>query len=214
MALPYLDRPAAGTENFAGDAPSVADTFALLIAAQQEISQAPPELEARLIIVTKYARQIGGADGATVELREGDEMVYHAGSGTLASFAGLRLPLHGSLSGQGVLEGKTLYCADSETDDRVDRAACRRVKARSMAVIPLLHNQTVIGVLKAASPYPQAFSETDIAALQVMGSVIIAAISGVAETEAKTAPPRAPISAFGVGTRGRTGFTGRRKLTR
>ena len=187
VTVNYFVTPGAGPENFVGEAPPINDAFALLIAAQQEISLAPPELEARLGIATKYARQIGGADGATIELRDGDEMVYHAGSGTLAPFLGLRLPLHGSLSGRGVLEGKTLYCADSDTDDRVDRAACRRVKARSMVVIPLLHNQTVIGVLKAASPQPQAFLDTDIAALQVMGSVIIAAMSGVAETEAKSA---------------------------
>ena len=192
LALNCFETPDAGPENLAPEnfdepTPPISDAFALLIAAQREISLAPPELEARLAIATKYARQMGGADGAAIELRDGDEMVYHAGSGTLAPFAGLRLPLKGSLSGRGVLEGKTLYCADSEKDDRVDRAACRRVKARSMVVIPLLHNQTVIGVLKAASPQPQAFSETDIAALQVMGSVIIAAMSGVAETEAKFA---------------------------
>ena len=170
-----------------GGTPPLSDAFALLIAVQQEISLAPPQLETRLAVATRYAQQIGCGSGATVELRDGDEMVYHASCGTLAPYIGLRLGLHGSLSGRSVLEGKTLYCADSETDDRVDRNACRKVNARSMAVIPLLHNGTVIGVLKAVSPRPQAFSETDIAALQVLGSVIIAAMSGVAETEAKSA---------------------------
>ena len=168
-------------------APPVPDAFALLIAAQQEISLAPPEMEARLGLATRYARQIGGGSGAVVEMRDGDEMVYYAASGTLAPSVGLRLPLQGSLSGRCVREGQTLYCADTETDDRVDRLACRKVGARSMVVIPLLSNRVVIGVLKAASPRPQAFSETDIAALQVMGSVVIAAMSGVAETEAKSA---------------------------
>ncbi len=187
MDLQGSDNLMGVAQGVSAESPPAADAFALLIAAQQEVSLAPPQRQARLFIATNYARQIGGADGATIELRDGDAMVYSTASGSLAPFIGLRLPLDGSLSGLCVRTGQTLYCADSEADDRVDRDACRRVGARSMVVVPLLHNRAVIGVLKAASPRPLAFSETDIAALQVMGSVVIAAMSGVAETEAQSA---------------------------
>ena len=181
-ASPQTFSPAAETV-----APTAEETFALLIAAQQAVSQAPPALQPRLALLTNYAQRVSGGDGAALELREDDAMVYYAASGSLAPFHGLRLPVAGSLSGRCVMEGRLLYCENSETDDRVDRAACRKVGAVSMLALPLLHNGAVIGVLKTTAKQPCAFSEQNIASLQVMGSIIIAAMSGVAEFEAKTA---------------------------
>ena len=56
-----------------------------------------------------------------------------------------------SLSGLCIAQNTTLYCKDSETDERVDREACRRVGLRSMAVVPLIHCDEPIGVLKIYS---------------------------------------------------------------
>ena len=147
-----------------------------IIGVQHAINDADPTADAVMKIVVNEARSATGAPAAVVELAEGDEMVYTATSGTASGTEGLRLSLHGSLSGRAVLAGKVLTCQDSETDDRVDREACRRVHARSMVVVPLLHANRTLGVLKVMSDQPHAFTDHHIHLLEQLATFIAAAL--------------------------------------
>jgi hypothetical protein len=105
-----------------------AKRHASLVAAQQAVTSAGCDLDAVMHAVVQGAIAAAPrAEGAVIELREGDELVYRAASGRSAAHVGLRLQLHGALSGMCLLEGKPLICPDAETDDRVDRMACRPV---------------------------------------------------------------------------------------
>src|SRR5262245_6093788 len=97
-------------------------------------------------VVVQRAQRLSGASAAAIELREGDEMVYRAASGSAASALGLRLKIQTSLSGLCVRERVTLMCNDTESDPRVDREACRRIGVRSMLVVPLCTRGEVVGV--------------------------------------------------------------------
>jgi diguanylate cyclase (GGDEF)-like protein/PAS domain S-box-containing protein len=61
-----------------------------------------------------------------------------------------------------VEQGISLVCRDAETDDRVDRIACRHVGLRSMVVVPLPHQDGYAGVLKVYSAFPNAFTDQDV----------------------------------------------------
>lgn len=137
------------------------DLLLTVIQAQSDVARLGPDLPAVMALVTERAQQLTAADGAVIELAEGDEMVYRAASGCGTSQLGLRLARQGSLSGLSVNTNQVLICLDSEEDPRVDRAACRRVGIRSMVVVPLHHNGTVVGVLKVAARQPDAFSSRD-----------------------------------------------------
>src|SRR5688500_16984565 len=120
--------------------------------AQTEIAKLGMDLGAMLDLVADRMQVLTRAEGAIVEIAEGDEMIYRAAAGMARTQLGLRLKRQGSLSGLCVQSGEILECKDSETDSRVDREACRRVGLRSMLVAPLVYNGTSIGVLKIASP--------------------------------------------------------------
>ncbi len=113
-------------------------------------------------IVADEALKATHALGAVVELAEGDDMVYTVTSGSLKGTEGLRLALHGSLSGLSVTSGEVLVANDTETDGRVDHEACRRVHARSMICVPLRHGDRTEGVLKVMSDRPEAFADDDV----------------------------------------------------
>lgn len=106
-------------------------TLLAIIAVQQEIVETDVALHEVMGVVARAAARLTGSDAAVVELQEGAEMVYRAVAGTAANFIGLRLRATHSLSGLCVQLDRTLRCDDRETDDRVDREACRRVGARS-----------------------------------------------------------------------------------
>ena len=147
-----------------------------VIQTQTEIAKLGLDINAVMTLVVDQVQHLTHARGAVVELAEGRDMVYRAVSGGASHLLGLRLQRENSLSGCCIAEQKTLYCEDSELDDRVDREACRRVDLRSMIVVPLLHVNEPIGVLKIYSDRVQAFKPSDIHLVSLMTDLIAAAM--------------------------------------
>jgi GAF domain-containing protein len=147
-----------------------------VIQTQTAIAKLGLDINAVMTLVAEQVQLITHAKGAIVELAEEGDMVYRAVSNGANQFLGLRLKMDSSLSGLCIAQNTTLYCKDSETDERVDREACRRVGLRSMAVVPLIHCDELIGVLKIYSERINAFKESDINLLTLMSELIAAAM--------------------------------------
>jgi PAS domain S-box-containing protein len=158
-----------------------------IIATQHAVATAPRDLTTVMNTLVDRARELTDADGAVIELAEGDWMVYRAASGTAATHVGERVAIASSLSGQCVREARLLRCDDSETDPRVDREACRRVGVRSMIVVPLRHAGQIVGVLKVLSRRSNIFGIEVADMLELISGLLAAAMSQVAEFEAKQA---------------------------
>lgn len=162
-----------------------------VIAAQREVMASGLELQRVMDLVAQHARTLTDASAAVVELREGDHMVYRAAAGTATASLGLRLDVYKSLSGLCVLEARTLICTDSEIDPRVDRDASRRVRARSMVCVPLMHEASSIGALKVYAGEPDYFGEDDIFILdQMVGFITAATAFAVAQNEREASDRR------------------------
>jgi len=162
-----------------------AERLSAIVATQYDIATAELDLDVVMNLVVERAQQLTGANGAVIEMADGDEMFYRTACGTVAASVGMRLKIASSLSGYCVRTGEIINCADSETDERVDREACRRVGARSMIVVPLRDGHANVGVLKVLSPHAHAFDEQDVHTLQLMAGLIGAAINHAAEFEAR-----------------------------
>lgn len=147
-----------------------------IIQTQTSIAKLGLDLNAVMTLVAQQAQELTHAGGAVVELVEDGDMVYRAVSQNAAHLLGLRLGKQNSLSGICVAQKQSLYCPDSETDDRVDREACRRVGLRSMAVVPLLHCGEPVGVLKVYDARVDAFQPSDLKLLELMSELIAAAM--------------------------------------
>ncbi|RZI40277.1 GGDEF domain-containing protein [Herbaspirillum sp. HC18] len=154
-----------------------------IIRTQTEVAKVGFDLGQVITLVAERAQQLTNAAGAVVELAEGDDMVYRAASGIAQRQLGLRLKQQGSLSGACVRERRILKCIDSETDERVDREACRRVGLRSMIVVPLNHLDSAVGVIKVMSAKVDAFSDEDIQVLNLMSDLIAASMFHAAQFE-------------------------------
>lgn len=155
-----------------------------LLALQRSLLGARHSVDEVMQRVAGAAQEMTAAAGAVVELRDGDEMVYRAATGSAAGSEGLRLGVASSLSGACVASGETIVCQDSETDPRVDKAAARKVGARSMILIPLVHEQGTLGVLKVLSPEPAAFGDYDVAALELAAGLLAIGLANAMAFEA------------------------------
>jgi predicted signal transduction protein with EAL and GGDEF domain len=154
-----------------------------IVLVQREIAGHSLDLGVAMQSMAEHTARLTHADGSIVESLDGEDMVYRAASGTAAPHIGMRLKAAGSLSGMCVRDGAVLRCDDSETDERVDRTACRRIGLRSMIVVPLWHREQRLGVLKVISSRPRAFDEDDVATLELLAGVLSGVLSDAIAAE-------------------------------
>lgn len=147
-----------------------------VIAIQTEVARLGLDLGGLMNLVVHRTLNLAGADGAAVEMADGDEMVYRAAAGMADGNLGLRLKRDGSLSGLCVREGRALHCDDALQDPRTDRAACLKLGARSMVVVPLLYQGETVGVLKAMSANVAHFHARHVALLALLSDLVAAAM--------------------------------------
>lgn len=129
----------------------LAGRLAAVVATQQEVLAAISDLDKVMSLVVERTPEVTSGDGAVIEVIDGDDLVYRAASGAAKDQAGLRLARSKSLSGLAVAEKALMRCDNTETDLRVDGAACRAMGIRSMVIAPLLEGTTAVGALKTFS---------------------------------------------------------------
>jgi GAF domain-containing protein len=142
-----------------------------------EIQPAEMDLEPGINIITERAQALTGATGAAIALRKGNEIVCRARAGRTAPDLGVRLQTDSGLSADCVRRGEILLCHDAESNPQVDLASCRRLGARSILVAPLRYFRRTLGVFEVLSSAPYAFDHRDIATMQLLASMMVAAIS-------------------------------------
>ncbi|HEX8822011.1 MAG TPA: PAS domain S-box protein [Archangium sp.] len=182
-----LRRATGRTQSPARDAPTrgVQERLTAIIQTQNDVALAGLELEKVMALIAERAQQLCGADGASVALTEGDELVYHVTLGSQAAHPGFRLKLGESLTGQSVLRGEMLHTRDTENDPRVNVAATRRTGIRSMIVVPLQRDGRTVGALNVVYSQPHAYDDLDVRTLELMGQLLGVAMSNAAEFEAR-----------------------------
>jgi putative methionine-R-sulfoxide reductase with GAF domain len=144
---------------------------------EQEIHTGELDLEPAISVIAERAQALTGATGAAIALRHGDEIVCRARTGRTAPDLGVRLQTDSGISADCVRTGEVVLCNDAERNPHVDLASCRRLGARSILVAPLRHFRRTLGVFEVLSGAPHAFDHDDVATMQLMSSMMVAAIA-------------------------------------
>jgi len=156
-----------------------------LLTVQAQVIEAVGDLRKVMQVVVRGAlRAIPNATGAVVEIRESNDLVYQAVSGSCTGHAGLRLPHPAGLSWVCILTGKPQVCPDTERDTRVNRAACQRIGARSLLIAPLSLQGVNVGVLKIVADTPAAFDNRDLLTAQLLAGQIAIGLANAAQADA------------------------------
>jgi diguanylate cyclase (GGDEF)-like protein/PAS domain S-box-containing protein len=156
---------------------------ARILAIQQEISTAQLPLDEICTLMAQRAMSVLTATGVEIELLEGQELVSHGFFGETHRPLGARMAVRTSIAGRVVTTGEPQYCADSETDPRVNRRICREVGVRSMLLVPLRNSGEVVGVLRATAREPHAFSNDQTTSLLLLSESLGAVIERIRFSE-------------------------------
>jgi putative methionine-R-sulfoxide reductase with GAF domain len=135
------------------------------------------DLEPAISVIAERAQALTGATGAAIALRHGDEIICRARTGRTAPDLGVRLQTDSGISADCVRTGQIVLCHDAERNPFVDLASCRRLGARSILAAPLRHFRKTLGVFEVLSRTPHAFDDRDVATMQLLSSLMVAAIS-------------------------------------
>ncbi|MGA8438276.1 MAG: N-acetylmuramoyl-L-alanine amidase [Candidatus Sulfotelmatobacter sp.] len=133
-------------------------------------------LDEVLQLVAERAITITGADGLGIALAENNEIVLRASAGAIKPDVGARIERDSAFSGACFRTAQIIRCDDTETDDRVNLNACRKLGARSMVAVPLCGRKRVIGLLEAFSADPFGFNDSDVNSLELLAELILGAI--------------------------------------
>ena len=155
-----------------------------------EIHSAELDLEPAISAITERAQHLTGATGAAIALRAGDEIVCRARAGRTAPDLGVRLQTNVGISAEAVRTGEVMLCHDAERNPRVDLASCRRLGVRSILVSPLRYYRRTLGVFEVLSSSPSAFDERDVATMQLLSSMMVAAISRISSLHQSRRPAK------------------------
>jgi GAF domain-containing protein len=148
------------------------------------------DLEPSISLITEKAQSLTGATGAAIALQHGNEIICRARTGRTAPDLGVRLQTDRGISAECVRSGEVLLCNDAESNPRVDSHACRRLGVRSILAAPLRHFRRTLGVFEVLSSRPHAFDNNDVATMQFLSGMTVAAISRISSLK-----PRPPVCA-------------------
>ncbi|HZQ70238.1 MAG TPA: GAF domain-containing protein [Terriglobales bacterium] len=150
-----------------------------LAPAYQEFHHSDVNLEPAIHVIAERAQALTGATGSALALRSGNEIVCRARTGRTAPDLGVRLQTDSGISAECVRTGEIVMCNDAERNSSVDVASCRHLGVRSILAAPLRHFRRTLGVFEVLSAAPYAFDSRDVATMQLLSSVMVAAISRI-----------------------------------
>ena len=136
------------------------------------------DLDAALQLLAERAQYITEASGAAIALRRNaqNDMLCRASAGTNAPELGTLLSTEFGLSGESVRTRLPLRCDNADRDPRVNRDGCRQLGIASVAVLPIVSDDQVLGVFELFSGKINAFEERDLSALQRLGDMVETAV--------------------------------------
>ena len=154
------------------------DTFS-----DEETQPAEISLQPAINVIAERAQTLTRATGAAIALRKGSEIVCRARTGRTAPDLGVRLQTDSGISAECVRTGEVVLCHDAQHNPQVDLASCHRLGARSILAAPLRHFRKTLGIFEVLSSAPYAFNHSDVATMQLLASMIVAAISRLSNSQ-------------------------------
>ena len=143
-----------------------------IIETQREISALELDQDAVTAAIVERAQRLTGADGATVAVVDGDQLVWKLASGMCAGNEGLRHAIDGSLGGLALTQGETLYSPDVSVDSRAHKPTADIARTRSLISAPLEREGRRVGVLSVMATDPNVFDEIAIETTTVMAQFV------------------------------------------
>ncbi|MGZ5212690.1 MAG: sensor domain-containing protein [Actinomycetota bacterium] len=155
-----------------------------IIETQRDIAATDLDLDAVMLSICERTQELTRAEGATILILDGDDLLIHVATGFLHEKVDTRIPIEGELPGWVHPPDRSAILGDAQTDPRSGGLA-RELGVRSVVAVQLRHRDETIGQLIVVSREPDSFTQEDVDTLELLSAVLSSALSHAAEFESK-----------------------------
>jgi hypothetical protein len=155
----------------------VTPTMERLLSAIQQLALART-MDAIKAIVRRAARDLTGADGATLILRENDQCYYADEDAIGPLWKGRRFPMEACVSGWVMMNRRPAVIEDIYADLRVPVTAYRPTFVKSLAVVPI-RTESPVGAIGNYWAKPHRATDDEVRVLQALADSTAIAIENV-----------------------------------
>jgi signal transduction histidine kinase/CheY-like chemotaxis protein len=148
-----------------------------LIGVGQELARAR-SLESIMTIVSRAARELTGADGATFILRDGDQCHYADEDAIAPLWKGSRFPISACIAGWTMLHRTLAVIGDISTDPRISPDAYRATCVKSLVMVPI-RTEEPIGAIGAYWAAPHRATPGEVKLLKSLAQSAAVAMENV-----------------------------------
>jgi diguanylate cyclase (GGDEF)-like protein/PAS domain S-box-containing protein len=160
----------------------------LIIETQREILATDGDAYGSMQLIAERSQAIIGADGAMVNLIQGQLLHTVGVSGTAVGAFDARRPVSGSIARFAIADRLPVLIQDCPSDPRIDQTMRARVGDHSLICVPLLRGNDVLGTLNVMrSEADDPLTETDRQTLEMISVVLSSVVSRAGEIEAREA---------------------------
>src|SRR5207302_3920592 len=145
----------------------------LLLIVQQNSAAAASRLEAAIRLVAARAMGVLQADAVVLKLLERERLITRA-------HVGVSILEDDRLANECARAGLILRCDDTWTTSRREFGRYWSHSIRSLLIVPIIHEQRMLGVLEIFSNLPGTFAQLQLKTLQLVIGWIVTALAEVA----------------------------------
>jgi GAF domain-containing protein len=116
--------------------------------------------------IVQQALRATHATGAAIALKQQGALICRASAGDFASEFSNLIDTESGFTGVCTSSATMQLCSNTALDSRVDADACRKLGISAIIVVPLLHQDRLVGLIAVFSRQPYAFGMLRLQALQ------------------------------------------------
>jgi diguanylate cyclase (GGDEF)-like protein/PAS domain S-box-containing protein len=160
------------------------ERLASVIETQRDIAATDLDVDAVMLSICERTQELTRAEGATILILDGDDLVIRVATGFLHEKVDTRIAIEGELPGWVHPPDRSAILGDAQRDPR-SGALARELGVRSVVAVQLRHREKTIGQLIVVSRQPHSFTQEDVDTLELLSAVLSSALSHAAEFESK-----------------------------
>jgi uncharacterized membrane protein YeaQ/YmgE (transglycosylase-associated protein family) len=145
------------------------------------------DVDRAMHLVADRARNVADATGIAIALLKGDQLVYRAGSGSSAACVGQHVTAILSVSKHTQSRDEILRVENAQADRRIEAAICRQFGARSLLILPIYDNRSLVGVLEVIFGDAHVFEDREVRTYRLMAGLLGEAMGRAAHIKQKAA---------------------------
>jgi GAF domain-containing protein len=150
------------------------------------------DLDAAMSLIAEQVIEICGAGGAAIGTVNRHTVSYRSVAGIRTLPPGSEVSVDEALCAPCLHSGQVWRCADTSSENLMQREECRRRGIGSLIAAPVFHHGKSVGALELLFSDPGAFTEQDAQTCQLMAGIITEALSHEPDLpwkDATAAPP-------------------------